>query len=399
MEEILKYLTNQLDNIKRIMSEVDTFKNNLNGNQLDDLSMNNLQPKKERIMKYKGISIHKNKKCDTWYTRFRKNGKQHYISAKTQNECMIKLKLALKQADSVVDSLYVQPNYYTPPIQTTTLMEWINTWLTTYKQPSVRESTYKGICYLIKNHFKDQIFDMNISQIMPLHIENFLNALQFDRVKENAYIYLKDIFNKAKANRLIEHNPMQSMKKSTHIKAEKRALTIDEQRQFELLCLLDSKYTLLLVALWQGLRLGELRALEWKDIDFDNNEIHISKSESEDGDNRTKNQYSNRVVPLFPRTKELLQKHLEINKSNKPFYHTKNYISKILNEVLNKLNIKGITMHSLRHTFVTRCQEKNVPLYILQSWIGHVQGSAVTTKVYTHKQKDAELDAINKVIV
>ena len=93
-----------------------------------------------------------------------------------------------------------------------------------------------------------------------------------------------------------------------------------------------------------------------------------------------------------------MQKYYETNKSERPFYHTKNYINKILNEVLTKLNIKGITMHSLRHTFVTRCQEKNVQLYILQNWIGHAQGSAVTTRVYTHKQKEAELDAINKVM-
>ena len=50
----------------------------------------------------------------------------------------------------------------------------------------------------------------------------------------------------------------------------------------------------MLVALWQGLRLGELRALEWADIDFDKDEINVSKSESEDGDLRTKNKYSNR---------------------------------------------------------------------------------------------------------
>ena len=85
-----------------------------------------------------------------------------------------------------------------------------------------------------------------------------------------------------------------------------------------------------------------------------------------------------------------------------PIIHKNTFIENIkqkaIEESLNKLNIKGITMHSLRHTFVTRCQEKNVQLYILQNWIGHAQGSAVTTRVYTHKQKDAELDAINKVI-
>jgi len=51
----------------------------------------------EQTMKYKDKTIHKNEKCNTWYTRFRYKGKQYYISAKTQKECLDKLKIALKQ--------------------------------------------------------------------------------------------------------------------------------------------------------------------------------------------------------------------------------------------------------------------------------------------------------------
>ena len=43
-------------------------------------------------MKIQGITIHKNKKCNTWFTRYRKDGKQYYISAKTQKECYNLLK-------------------------------------------------------------------------------------------------------------------------------------------------------------------------------------------------------------------------------------------------------------------------------------------------------------------
>ena len=121
-------------------------------------------------------------------------------------------------------------------------------------------------------------------------ILNYFNN-QLDNIKK--IMSEVDAFkNRLKDNRLIEHNPMQSMKKPKHEKKEKRALTIEEQSRFELLCSTDEKYTLLLVALWEGLRLGELRALEWADIDFEKNEINVSKSESEDGDLRTKNKYS-----------------------------------------------------------------------------------------------------------
>lgn len=46
-------------------------------------------------MKYRNVSIIKHKNCNTWYARFRCNGKQHYISAKTQQDCYDKLKKSL----------------------------------------------------------------------------------------------------------------------------------------------------------------------------------------------------------------------------------------------------------------------------------------------------------------
>ena len=107
------------------------------------------------------------------------------------------------------------------------------------------------------------------------------------------------------------------------------------------------------------------------DFDFDNNVLRISKSESDNDDMETKNTYSDRTMPLFPETQELVKEYLANHNEKRPFYHTKNYISKVLNEILDKLNISDITMHSLRHTFITRCQEKNVQLYIIQMKTPH----------------------------
>lgn len=337
----------------------------------------------ELEMTYKGIKIHKTKNCATWYTRFRKNGKQHYISARTQKECLELLKKRLNEKDEF-------------DYNTTTLTEWITIWLNTYKKNKVRESTFNAIQYLIKNHFKGTIFKKKLTDIRPIEIETYLNELKFDRVKENAYVYLKDAFNKALNNGIIRNNPLNTINKPTHEKAVKKALTIDEQAKFEEKCLSDEKYYLLLVCLWEGLRLGELRALEKADLDFINRKITINKSINDVGsENLTKNKYSNRVIPMFEKTYNLLINYN--SKTNRLFYHTKNYISKILNEVLNELKIENITMHSLRHTFITRCQEKNIPLYIIQNWVGHVQGSTVTSKIYTHIQNEAELQYIHIV--
>lgn len=47
------------------------------------------------------------------------------------------------------------------------------------------------------------------------------------------------------------------------------------------------------------------------------------------------------------------------------------------------------TIHSLRHTFITNCQDSNIPEHIIQNWVGHTIGSNVTKQIYTHIQKDS----------
>lgn len=331
-------------------------------------------------MKYKNITIHKRTNCNTWYTRFRKNGKVICISAKTQQECYKLLKERYNQKEEI--------NY-----KKITLIEWYNQWLKTYKINKIRESTLKSIEYLAKNHFKHYIFNKNLNDIKPIEIQEYLNNLQFVRVKENAYIYLKDMFNRAKQNNIIEHNPLISIEKPKHDKKENRALTKFEQKLFEDYCYKNKNY-IYLICLWQGLRIGELRALTKEDINLNKREITISKSQNDQTkDNKTKNKYSNRTIPIFNKTYEILQNYEYEN--NKLIDKSKDYIERHLKEILKELNISDITMHSLRHTFITRCQEKNIPLYIIQSWVGHAKGSNITTKIYTHKQQETENKYIN----
>lgn len=326
-------------------------------------------------MKYKGITIHKRKNCNTYYTRFRKNGKIVCVSAKTQKECYNKLKAAYNDTNEI--------NY-----TNITLSKWCNEWLITYKKNKVRESTLIGITYLIKNHFNGSMFDKQLKDIKPIEIENYLNNIKFNRVKENAYIYLKEIFNRAKQNNLVTINPLESIDKPKHEKQENRALTIEEQTKFENYCITNNKY-IYLICLWQGLRIGELRALTKQDFNIETQMLTINKSQNDQTkDNRTKNKYSNRTIPIFKKTLNILGK-LQFD-NDRLTAKSKDYIEKNLKTILNNLNIKDIKMHSLRHTFITRCQEKNIPLYIIQSWVGHAKGSDITTKTYTHKQKETE---------
>ena len=83
------------------------------------------------------------------------------------------------------------------------------------------------------------------------------------------------------------------------------------------------------------------------------------------------------------------------------FYKEKrifNFSSKIQRQALSKINEK-LTFHiktkDLRSTFITRCQEMNIPEFIIQSWVGHKIGSRVTCSVYTKHNDEIDFKYIN----
>ena len=145
--------------------------------------------------------------------------------------------------------------------------------------------------------------------------------------------------------------------------------------------------------MYQGLRKGEVLALTKKDFNFKERTLTINKSLNIlNKTDTTKNDTSNRVMPLFENTIQLLKIELEqIEDEERVFNYSQAKTGKMFVELkdLYKLNEK-YTIHSLRHSFITRCQEKKIPLHIIQKWVGHTIGSKVTSNVYTHFRSEAE---------
>ena len=63
---------------------------------------------------------------------------------------------------------------------------------------------------------------------------------------------------------------------------------------------------------------------------------------------------------------------------------------------MKELNLKGFSMHSLRHTFITRLTEQGVASKLIQKWVGH-STNLITEKVYTHINSDFEQAMFKKI--
>ena len=340
-------------------------------------------------MKYQGITIHRHKTCKTWYARYRKNGKQCYVSAKTQQECYDKLKVALKQKSKQEVKRLAEPKKK----NVMTFIEWFEKWVKLYKQ-NVKEVT-KTEYYRMLNYLKP-IKNKNISEIKSLEIMELLNQIPFERTKQKVYEFISAVFNKALVNEIVTKNPMLIIEKPKHKRINGQALSNTDEAEFENV-LLKNGYDLFLVCLYQGLRKGEMLALTIDDVNFEEKTLSITKSVNRFNQiDSTKNTYSNRVMPLFDKTAKILEKYKNTTGRifNIAYQSCENKFNKIIDKFFPN---KKYTIHSLRHTFITKCQELNIPLHIIQKWVGHVTGSLVTNQVYTHAREVAEVENIEKI--
>lgn len=346
-------------------------------------------------MEYHNLTIRQTPGAKTWYTRIRLGGKQIYISGKTQKQVVAKIQELLKQIESKTKRKKIESR----TTKNITFGDFYNQWLDIYKQ-NLKEST--------KNTYKTTYnnVSMKFRKLKLCEIDTFVAVRELDKVpasrmKQRVYVLMKDVFSKAVKRRLMDFNPLEDVPTPKYEKKEKHIMTVSQQKVFEQACYAFKHGDAYLVALWQGLRRGELLMLKRNDIDFDNHTLTIDESITDkSNDTTTKNKYSNRTMPLFKHTEELLQKYKDYPENERIFKIDTKTLKLELDSIFESAKLDRLTLHELRHTFVTRCKEQNVPEHIIQSWVGHQIGSKVTSAVYTHVTEESSkkfADLLNNI--
>ena len=213
---------------------------------------------------------------------------------------------------------------------------------------------------------------------------------------------IKQMFSCAFNNRLIESNPALYLPrpKLAQLK-QKQAFTPEQEKLFVDTCLTDPIYDGFIVCVLQGLRKGEMLALRPNDFCFSKNTLRIDESYDEHNPNdlQTKNRASDRTMPMFALTRQVLLKYQDRPQDEMIFQLKVTEFTKRLKQIYELApDLPKLTTHELRHTFITRCHERKIDELCLQRWVGHNLGSAMTKAVYTHISNDVEngfIDIIN----
>jgi integrase len=260
--------------------------------------------------------------------------------------------------------------------------------------------------YGYRNLFKHfaELHDMKLTEITNMMLAKVINTAKLSRQsKDIMKSMLKQMFALAINEKLTNNNPTLNLPrpKATPPVRERKALTPEQESKMIEIALTDlDKYEPLLICLLQGVRKGEMLAIRPNDLDFVKGTLRIDESYDEQtpSDLQTKNQDSNRTMPMFELTRKLLIKYKD-HEPTKRIYekHTSAKMYKALKELHEKAKLPKFCIHELRHTFITRCHEKGIDEMIVQRWVGHQIGSRMTKAVYTHISNDKEQEYIEQM--
>ena len=297
-------------------------------------------------------------------------------------------------------------------------MDWLNEWLKNYVLPSVKIRTYERYSLIVNLHIRDKIGMLELDDLTPLLLQQYITELLQSGNRKtgkglsansvNAIIsVLQSSLKTANFLGLTAEYTADKVKRPKLKEKPVECFSLKEQKQIEQAILSgrkDKRYGILL-CLYSGLRIGELIALQWSDIDFTKGILTVSKS-CHDGKagliiDEPKTATSRRVIPL---PKQLLPILKGIKKkSHSPFVVSANgkpvsvrSYQRSFELLLKKLKIPHRGFHSLRHTFATRALECGMDVKTLSEILGH-KNPTVTLNRYAHSLMEHKADMMNRL--
>lgn len=294
-----------------------------------------------------------------------------------------------------------------------TYNEWIIQWKRNI-QKTIKVSTYSDYCYKLSRYLLPNLGTLPLYQLTSDRIQETIDNFMERGLSPNSIqiivCLLKKTFNDAKKQGLIYKNPCDSVRLPKRNLSKVRALTIEQQR-----ALMDAvencvsdKGQAVALALNTGMRIGEVAALKWQDIDFTRGIISITQTCNRIqlfNSNRTvvnydsvKSAASQRIIPMNQKVQQLLKKLKEKNTSKYVFsIGEKGCEPRVLtyhfHQLRKQAKLEGVHFHQLRHTFATRCLEAKVGITSVSALLGH-SSTKMTLDVYSDSMLEDRVTAV-----
>lgn len=375
-------------------------------------------------MPRRGENIHK-RKDGRWEGRYIKEydseGKAKYSSVYAKTYLEVKQKL--KDAPSIVGTQqfpHTRGAIYFKEI----LFLWLDS-----NRLNLKPQTYAKYLYMIENHIVGTLGNYEVRALTTAIINQVIvekndygrldgnGGLSASYIRTITFIIMAAIdFAVVEGYRMPLNGNITKLQRQ---KKELEVLTVKEQIQLEnyLYINIDKRKLGTLLALYTGMRIGEVCGLRWCDIDFDSQTIHIrntverikniNQSQGEPKTNlvlcNAKTISSDRIIPIPEKIIKLL-KHFQGSEQQFVIegilydYTDPRTFQYSFQNYLKESNLRKVNFHALRHTFATRCIESGMDVKSLSEILGHASVN-ITLNTYVHSSLEQKRTQINSMLV
>lgn len=304
--------------------------------------------------------------------------------------------------------------------------DWLDTWIEKHKAPKLAPATLSSYRNNFRLHIKPSVGEIPLRDLTTYHIQRMLDNIDgsLSTFIKN-YNIIHGALEKAVELGMIPRNPCKGVAFPKDDKEQMRVLSQEEQKRF--IAALDGEYyrAMFLTYLYTGMRMGEGIPLQWNDIDLEKRTIRVNKkaivahdykhhSAKQEVQDFCKTKSSKRTIVITTGLAAILAEHKEAMKqlaenmgeewsedglvfknSRGNMVYSRN-LQWVLYRILEKAGIDGATMHTLRHTYATRCFEAGVDIKAISEQLGHANVKT-TYNIYVHLLEDTKAKEIDKL--
>jgi len=303
-----------------------------------------------------------------------------------------------------------------------TVKEWMKTWLNSYKT-NIEETTKIGYQEKIDEYINPYIGHIPIKSLQSLVVQNLINDLKnkglAPKTIRNFYNILNPAMKKAVELRMIPYNPCEGATLPKLVKFKPKVYDKDQIAEVLEKAKGTDMYLIVVLEFSLGIRRGELCALRWSDIDFENKVLTISKNRVNGKNGNViqkspKSEAGKRTISFGSNVEDVLKEAKKqydeakqtlgrafqdsdfvIHKGDGQPYHPDSLTQK-WSRFLERNGFEVIRLHDARHSHATALVQSGVNVKVVQERLGH-SDVTLTLNTYTHVLPSMDREAANVI--
>jgi len=303
------------------------------------------------------------------------------------------------------------------------LAEYLAHWLRTVVKPELRPKTHQGYELACRRHIEPILGHRRLSQLSVQDVRSLVDGLAEKglraRMVQYVHAVLRNALQNAMREELVSRNVASLVRVRTPVYEVGRGLSAEQARKLIASTVTSRHHAAIVLALYLGLRRGELLGLRWDDVDLDGGRLEVRHAlQRVDGQLQLlapKTRSSRRTYPLPEPCVAALRSHRTAQRrelvvrgedrwsetgmvftSQRGTPMDPDNFSRTWERLRRVLGEPPVRFHDLRHTTVTLLLDSGVPPHVVRDIVGH--GSLdVTMTIYAHTSLDEKRTAMTKL--